>query len=53
MYASAQSLDFLATTKNPSFPDWKLASIHPEIPDEYCLETRLPPPIPQTIKRFT
>ena len=24
MYASAQSLDFLARTKNPSFPNWKL-----------------------------
>jgi hypothetical protein len=25
MYASAQSFDFLATTKNPSFPIRKLA----------------------------
>jgi hypothetical protein len=29
-YASAQSLDFLARTKNPSFPDRKLSVSHPE-----------------------
>jgi hypothetical protein len=34
MYASAQPLDFLATTKNPSFSTRKLTSIHPEFPDE-------------------
>ena len=33
MYASAQPLDFLAATKNPSFPTRKLASVHPEFPD--------------------
>jgi hypothetical protein len=33
MYASAQSLDFLAWTKNPSFPDRKLLVSHPEFPD--------------------
>jgi hypothetical protein len=33
MYASAQSLDFLAWTKNHSFPDRKLLVSHPEFPD--------------------
>ena len=33
MYASAQALDFLATPKNPSFPDRKLRRVHPEFPD--------------------
>jgi hypothetical protein len=33
MYASAQSLDFLAWTKNPSFPDRKPIVFHPEFPD--------------------
>ena len=33
MYASAQSLDFLAWTKNPSFPNRKLLVSHPEFPD--------------------
>jgi len=37
MYASAQPLDFLATTKNCSFPIWKLRCIHPEFPDGYFL----------------
>jgi len=32
-YASAQSLDFLAMTKKPSFPNWKPAVSHPEFPD--------------------
>src|SRR6266568_5257279 len=32
-YASAQSLDFLARTKNPSFPNRKLVVSHPEFPD--------------------
>jgi cytosine/adenosine deaminase-related metal-dependent hydrolase len=41
MYASAQSLDFLATTKNPAFPTRKLAGVHPEFPDEHYLETVL------------
>jgi hypothetical protein len=34
MYASAQSLDFLAWTKNPSFPNRKLLVSHPVFPDE-------------------
>ena len=33
MYASAQSLNFLAWTKNYSFPDRKLLVSHPEFPD--------------------
>jgi hypothetical protein len=33
MYASAQSLDFFARTKNPSFPNWKPEVSHPEFPD--------------------
>ncbi len=33
MYASAQALDFLAKTKNASFPNRKLLVIHPEFPD--------------------
>jgi len=33
VYASAQSLDFLARTKNPSFPNRKQAVSHPEFPD--------------------
>ena len=33
MYASAQSLDFLARTKNPSFPNRKPTVSHPEFPD--------------------
>ena len=33
MYASAQSLDFLARTKNPSFPNQKPLVSHPEFPD--------------------
>jgi hypothetical protein len=39
VYASAQSLDFLAWTKNPSFPNRKLLVFHPELPDgnEVCL----------------
>jgi hypothetical protein len=32
-YASAQSLDFLAWTKNPSFPNRKLLVSHPVILD--------------------
>jgi len=31
MYASAQPLDFLARTKNPSFPNRKLPVSHPEV----------------------
>jgi hypothetical protein len=34
MYASAQSLDFLAMTKNCSFPNGKQLASHPEFPDE-------------------
>jgi hypothetical protein len=37
MYASAQSLDFLARTKNPSFPYWKPVVSHPEFPDGHYL----------------
>jgi hypothetical protein len=33
MYASAQSLDFLAMTKNCSFPKRKQVVSHPEFPD--------------------
>src|SRR5262245_19720958 len=33
MYASEQSLDFLARTKKSSFPNWKLIVSHPEFPD--------------------
>jgi hypothetical protein len=33
MYASAQSLDFLAMTKNCSFPNRKQLISHPEFPD--------------------
>jgi hypothetical protein len=33
MYASAQSLDFLAMTKNCSFPNRKQIVSHPEFPD--------------------
>jgi len=36
MYASAQTLDFLAMTKNAYFPNWKLAVSHPGFPDGYC-----------------
>jgi hypothetical protein len=32
-YASAQPLDFLASTKNASFSNWKLPVFHPEFPD--------------------
>jgi hypothetical protein len=35
MYASAQSLDYLCLTKNCSFPNQKLASVHPVFPDEH------------------
>jgi len=38
MYASAQPLDFLARTKNPSFPNWKPIVSHPEFPDGHYLE---------------
>jgi hypothetical protein len=39
MYASAQSLDFLAWTKKPSFPNRKLLVSHPEFPDgNYLVE---------------
>jgi hypothetical protein len=34
LYASAQSLDFLAMTKNSSFPNWKRLVLHPVFPDE-------------------
>jgi hypothetical protein len=34
LYASAQSLDFLAMTKNSSFPNWKRVVLHPVFPDE-------------------
>jgi apolipoprotein N-acyltransferase len=40
MYASAQPLDFLARTKNPSFPNWKLIVSHPEFPDGHYLKKR-------------
>jgi hypothetical protein len=33
MYASAQSLDFLARTKNPRFPNQKPVVSHPEFPN--------------------
>jgi uncharacterized DUF497 family protein len=33
MYASAQTLDFLAWTKNSSFPNRKPIVSHPEFPD--------------------
>jgi hypothetical protein len=33
MYASAQTLDFLAWTKNTSFPNRKPIVSHPEFPD--------------------
>jgi hypothetical protein len=33
MYASARSIDFLARTKNPRFPNRKLKVSHPEFPD--------------------
>jgi len=38
MYASAQSLDFLATTKKSSFPNWKPLVSHPDFPDGHQLE---------------
>jgi hypothetical protein len=37
MYASAQLLDFLARTKNYSFPNWKPVVSHPEFPDGHYL----------------
>ena len=37
MYASAQPLDFLARTKNASFPNWKPMVSHPEFPDGHQL----------------
>jgi hypothetical protein len=33
MYASAQSLDFLARTKKSSFPNWKPIVSPPAFPD--------------------
>jgi hypothetical protein len=33
MYASAQAIDFLAITKNASFPNRKLPVVHPVFPD--------------------
>ena len=36
-YTSVQSLDFLASTKNPSFPDWKQVVPHPQFPDGHDL----------------
>ena len=41
MYASAQALDFLATTKNSSFPARKRHCVHPEFPDGHYLEIHL------------
>jgi len=38
MYAFAQSLDFLATTKKSSFPNWKPPVSHPDFPDGHQLE---------------
>jgi hypothetical protein len=38
MYASAQPLDFLARTKNPSFPNWKPVVYHPKFPDGHYLK---------------
>jgi hypothetical protein len=35
LYASAQSLDFLAMTKNSSFPNWKPIVSHSVFPDVY------------------
>jgi hypothetical protein len=35
--ASAQTLDFLARTKNSSFPNWKPTVSHPEFPDGHKL----------------
>jgi hypothetical protein len=40
VYASAQPLDFLATTKNPSFPIRKLTGCHQEFPDGNLLGSR-------------
>jgi hypothetical protein len=37
MYASAQALDFLARTKNTSFPNRKLQASHPVFPDGHYL----------------
>jgi len=37
MYASAQALDFLAMTKNSSFPNRKLHCAHPGFPDGHQL----------------
>jgi hypothetical protein len=42
MYASAQSLDFLAWTKKHSFPNWKPIVSHPETPDEKLIPPFLP-----------
>jgi len=39
-YASAQPLDFLASTKNASFSNWKLLVFHPEFPDGHQLRLR-------------
>ena len=33
VYASAQTLDFLAMAKNAFFPNWKLLVSHPGFPD--------------------
>jgi two-component system cell cycle response regulator CpdR len=42
MFASAQSLDFLARTKNPSLPNQKPIVSHPEFPDgNYLLDNRV------------
>jgi hypothetical protein len=41
MYASAQPLDSLATTKNCSFPICKLRCINPEFPDGYYLMSQV------------
>jgi len=40
MYASAQALDFLARTKNSSFPNPKLQLSHPVFSDGHCFYIR-------------
>jgi hypothetical protein len=50
MYASAQTLDFLAMAKNAFFPNWKLLVSHPGFPDGYELRAVDEPKMPFEIR---
>jgi hypothetical protein len=39
--STAQPLDFLAGTKNPSFPNWKQSSVSSKLPDGHCLKFKV------------